>query len=153
MFARQRTAPNLGYFVEVCKRPGYRSRDFGATLMRGGVPVFNAPKLLPCTLESCPNVEKPEGVKFKGCSYCLTIYCSAKCHKADWKTHKTWCKHNAYKEQLDKFSLRLPEEASGIFTSREVYLEHWDKWIATKEMKKVLAWCELDVADLRARVH
>src|SRR5262249_4811481 len=56
-----------------------------------------------CAAPDCVEVEEdprnPHAC-FGRCPFCLTRYCSTACQKAHWRRHKTWCRVNAWRQQL-----------------------------------------------------
>lgn len=68
---------------------------------------------------NCCNVYKTEEQKLMRCSNCrckLFSYCSKRCQKEDWKTHKVFC--NSIKEAVIKYKAQLKEKKEKTETEK-----------------------------------
>lgn len=136
------------------KRYGYQCREASCGLMDTVArrPVIAVPALASCTNANCENVEEFGGARFKRCAYCLTIYCSQACMADDWKNgeHKAYCKTEAYRSQLDRFSMENVPSDLGFMLSDD-YIKAWDEWIKSDLMQKVLKHCGKKVEEMRPK--
>jgi hypothetical protein len=121
---------------------------------KAATPIFSTDVIVSCVKPDCENTEAKLGKKFQYCDMCFTRYCSKECQREDWPRHKTFCKsRDAYESRLGHWETRKVHKSiidecyrSGKYTQE--YLNLWNNWVDTEEIKKLLKHTGLSKTDV-----